>query len=309
MSNAGQIAFVGFDIGGSKTDVVAEIPGLDGPLNLRASGENFQKAGAKRTASKIVSLVEQIRLRTGFEGPFRLCIGIAGAGRPEEKRELDGAICAALQDPEFRIVVLSDAEIALEGAFSGGSGMIVIAGTGSGVYATDNQGGFCRAGGWGPTIGDPGSGRQLGLKGLRAVARAMDGGQKTSLQIRISENLGVASRNDLIEAVYGRNLRYADLAPLVLAEASAGDDVATRIVFREVRALARDASVAASTHEPIEPRIVLIGGLFNDAYYREALGKALLDAIPEFHIVSPEATPSEGALRIARSITGPANAT
>lgn len=52
--------------------------------------------------------------------------------------------------------------------------IVSIAGTGAITYHCSNEG-FIRVGGWGPVLGDEGSGYDLGLQALRAACRMFDG--------------------------------------------------------------------------------------------------------------------------------------
>jgi N-acetylglucosamine kinase-like BadF-type ATPase len=65
------------------------------------------------------------------------------------------------------ITALSDLELAHAGAFAGGPGVLLIAGTGSSAYSVDSRGKIRRAGGWGPLLGDDGSAFWLGRQALR----------------------------------------------------------------------------------------------------------------------------------------------
>jgi glucosamine kinase len=60
------------------------------------------------------------------------------------------------------ILLCGDVEIALDAAFRGGTGILVIAGTGSNVVGRAEDGRMHRAGGWGPAVGDKGSGHWIG---------------------------------------------------------------------------------------------------------------------------------------------------
>jgi N-acetylglucosamine kinase-like BadF-type ATPase len=57
---------------------------------------------------------------------------------------------------------------------TGGSlyGIVVISGTGMISYGYGATGESARAGGWGPLLGDIGSGYDIGLDVLRAIARS-----------------------------------------------------------------------------------------------------------------------------------------
>ncbi len=71
--------------------------------------------------------------------------------------------------------VIEDAALLLAAGTPDGWGVAVVAGTGSMAFARAADGRTARAGGWGPLLGDEGSGYAIALAGLRAAARAADG--------------------------------------------------------------------------------------------------------------------------------------
>lgn len=302
MNDSQTTAFAGFDIGGTRTDVIALIPGISEPLVLESVGANLKEFGPERVAAHTTSVIHKIQFDTGFDGPFRICLGVAGAGRKRDQDRLARALSESLAPTLVDPIVVSDADVALEGAFSGGSGMIVIAGTGSGVHAKDPSGKVFRAGGWGPALGDPGSGRRIGERGLRSAARAMDGGQHTTLVAALQERFSIVGREGLVEAVYDRGFSPSKFAPVVLDAAQLDDEIAVRIVHAETRALANEALFVSRECESLVPRVAFIGGLCGHPYFRDALEMALIAVVPALRLAPPDASPSEGALRIAKTV-------
>ncbi|MFN8579797.1 MAG: BadF/BadG/BcrA/BcrD ATPase family protein [Gemmatimonadaceae bacterium] len=99
------------------------------------------------------------------------CVGVAGVGRDEERQALHAAL--ATRGIAEDIVVVTDAEVALEDAFGDGPGVLLIAGTGSICFGRGPAGALSRCGGWGPTIGDEGSGAWLGPANSRRGCRCI----------------------------------------------------------------------------------------------------------------------------------------
>src|SRR5205085_11071904 len=108
-----------------------------------------------------------------------MVVGASGAGDPAQQ----GALAAALEGCGLatRLLVTTDAALALDAAFPGGAGIVLIAGTGSIAWARLPDGSPIRAGGLGPVLGDGGSGYAIGLDALRAVARELETGTPASL--------------------------------------------------------------------------------------------------------------------------------
>src|SRR5690606_5383094 len=110
----------------------------------------------------------------GIPGPVAaLCAGLAGVGNRAEREVVERTLASARLAE--RVCVISDGETALYGAFAGGPGILLIAGTGSVGYARGEDGRVERCGGWGMLVGDEGSGFGLGRAGLRAALRSADG--------------------------------------------------------------------------------------------------------------------------------------
>ena len=57
------------------------------------------------------------------------------------------------------ILLAGDEEIALDAAFSGGAGVLVVAGTGSNLIGRAGDGRLIHVGGWGPVLADEGLGK------------------------------------------------------------------------------------------------------------------------------------------------------
>ena len=89
------------------------------------------------------------------------------------------------------VIIAGDEQIALDAAFHGGAGVLVIAGTGSHVTGRCADGSTVGAGGWGPVLGDEGSGTWIGLEAIRACLRARDRGVESCLLREIQR--GVAA--------------------------------------------------------------------------------------------------------------------
>src|SRR5213082_1971522 len=121
---------------------------------------------------------------------------------PRERR----ALALTLRGLAWRVQVISDAQAAFLGAVGDGPGVLVLAGTGSIVVAHDGRGRWTRAGGFGPLVGDEGSGFWLGREWLRSLARRGD----------LHTVLRLVHAPDTVAQI-------AALAPRVLARARRGD--------------------------------------------------------------------------------------
>ena len=103
---------------------------------------------------------------------------------PERLVRRSAARCAFALQNSFagEIEVVGDMVIALEAAFGGDPGVIVIAGTGSIAYGRNSKGQTARAGGWGFAISDEGSGQWIGRAAVAATVRALDLGRRRGIK-------------------------------------------------------------------------------------------------------------------------------
>ena len=145
--------FLGVDGGQSSTkaligDETGRVlgEGAGGPCNHAEAAEGRGKLERAVQAS-VAGACARAGLDAGTASFEAACFGMSGG--PEDKRE----ILAGILRTE-RLVVTTDAAIALSGATTTGQGIIVIAGTGSIAFARNREGRTARAGGWGYIFGD-----------------------------------------------------------------------------------------------------------------------------------------------------------
>ncbi|HHV54808.1 MAG TPA: hypothetical protein GXX55_05100 [Firmicutes bacterium] len=239
-----------------------------------------------------------------------ICLGMAGADRPEERRELGEAL-ARLGWPEVRLIWVNDAAIVLAAGRTEGAVAALVAGTGSIVYAETPEGQVVRVGGWGPIIGDEGSGYDLGRRALIAVMREADGrGPRTALTPRILEAMGVSDPFAIPSLVYRGGFdrpRIAALSRVVVEVAVQGDPVALAIARAGAADLAELVITAlsqlSSGHEPGRvDKVVASGGLFANGspmwkWVQEELDRRWNG--PRCRLISLPVEPAVGAVLIA----------
>ena len=285
---------VGVDSGATHTRALAARE--DGtPVGSAASGPgNPHNIGPGPAAAEIA---RSIREAASGETPDVVVAGVAGLEDPELQRELRYAL-EALR-PAGEIHLYSDAAIALDGAFLGGPGVIVIAGTGSVAWGRNEKGREARAGGWGHIIDDNGSGFDLGRQALAASLRAYDGrGPQTALTQGLVEALGVEGPLDF-PGVARRldTTRMASLARVVVEVADRGDAVARTIVRNAASQLATLATAVWKNLNLAHGHTVApVGGLFTHARLRKAFASSLSRRCPEAEVKPPRLPPVAGAV-------------
>ena len=230
--------FLGADAGGSHTTVV--IGTADLTILGRADGPPaaMKPGGAPASAAVLSETGRRAAAQGGVDLPVeRALVAAAGAGRAQERTELEAALVQA--GLARRVRVMADGEVALSTAFADGAGIIVSAGTGSIAYARDPAGQLHRAGGYGWQVGDEGGGYWLGRRALDVAARAQDGrGEGSTLLARLLAALGLRTFDDLVRwTATASPAQVAALAPQVLNAAGEGEVVAQRVVEDAAREL------------------------------------------------------------------------
>lgn len=303
---------IGVDIGGTKTDVL--VKSGSNASSIQAEGGNLRLDPSDLWADRLTTCLRDVLTA---EQPIRMCIGAAGGGSLAAAKALEDALHERLPLLEA-VRVVSDTRIAWQGAFGGQSGIIVIAGTGSGCYTVDDTGTERRTGGWGPVIGDPGSGRSIGVAALRHMMMAAEAGSFSMTADRLAQELtdgarvfgpGAVSTAALLDAFYSANPdapfdgrtspNPARLAPVVTGAFKDGCPHARDILLDEAGQLARQCARLIARHAPTTRRLALVGGLVNDQGYTSVLESALTAALPDYEIVATANPPVQGALDLA----------
>lgn len=229
------------------------------------------------------------------------CFGAAGAGTESVVDALRAGLTHRLGLPGSRILVTSDARIAHRAAFGTRPGILIIAGTGSGCYAVGPDERLIRAGGWGPGLGDPGSGTALGQAATKALLTALESGHLTPFSRDVADSMGVSEPtvSRVLDAFYDPGFHAARLAPTVLDAVESGDDDARCLVEEQVEALARQTARLTASLKERPDGIALVGGLMERESYVVQLRSALGALLPDLPVARSTQAPEEGALEWA----------
>lgn len=297
---------LGIDGGGTKTYAVIT------DSSLQIIGEGFSGAanplrvGLEDAVRHIDQAVADACAEAGIEiGDIdSACAAIAGINHPIHYHTMKDALDEALQIAGLELV--TDARAALEGALDGKPGVVVIAGTGSIAIGVNEKGEQARAGGFGPTLSDEGSGYYIAQRALKAVVSSFDGrSPRTTLAERICKRLGVASPSDLPGVIYNSDSEPVEIAPLaelVDQAAQEGDEVARQILISAGRELGR---LASSVIEKLGLssrafRVACVGSVFRSGeIVLQPLREAVLTVAPQAEIGPPLYPPAIGAARLA----------
>ena len=294
---------LGIDAGGTKT--VAYLADAGGRIIAegRAGGANLQTEGELEVEKILHDVIEQVTRGRDIT-PAAVCLGMAGVDREADGRTIRD-IMRRLGYRSHTLIV-NDALIALVAGAGASPGLVVISGTGSIAFGVSHRGLAARAGGWGPTLGDEGSGYWIGRRALEAVTRDADGrGPTTELSQLVLDHFQLPRPQSLVAEIYhqpqGRRA-IAALATLVDGARADGDLVATEIMVAAADEL---ALAAASVISRLEMRgeqfpILLAGGLLKRSEWLAAeVARRMAEVAPRSEVRLLAHEPALGAVRLA----------
>ena len=293
--------FLGIDGGGSKTIcVIGNERSVLGTGNAGAS--NLVRVGEERAREAIRAAFEQAcgMAKVTPAEIQRACVGIAGGGRSEIAGKVQRFVSECVSG---EIQVVGDMVIALEAAFGGEPGVVVIAGTGSIAYGRNSVGGIARAGGWGHAISDEGSGHWIGRAAVAATMRAYDEGRKTILIEHVMNAWRLSNHEQIVLAANASPPPdFAELLPVVLNAADAGDPTAAAVLTQAGRELAGLAKIVlAKLFSEESAPVAMSGGVFrNSALMRQVFYNTLGSEFPAIVVRQEINDPVMGALDLAR---------
>jgi len=223
--------FVAIDGGGTKTECwVAD----DSRVLGRAvcGSVKTMNVGEAVATERLQSLVREAVKAAGVDlsAVSGTCFGLAGSSSAGVKAWAETALRAVVGGV---VEVCGDEEIALDAAFGAGAGVFVICGTGANVVGRCEDGTLVTAGGWGPVLGDEGSGQWIGLEAVRAALKALDRGVETMLLREVMAFWKLKNVSELV-AVGNQQPRpeFAELAETVAKCAEQGDEIALEVLLR-----------------------------------------------------------------------------
>ncbi|HVJ06887.1 MAG TPA: BadF/BadG/BcrA/BcrD ATPase family protein [Acidisarcina sp.] len=305
--------FLGIDAGGTKT--VCAI-GDETRILARAQGGSIKhmRVGKEQAGENLRAVVGEALQAAGVRADqiASSCVGTAGSRIPS----FAAWVMQSLEElVSGKVEVCGDDEVALDAAFPGGAGVLVVAGTGSNIAGRTSTGALVNAGGWGPALGDEGSGYWIGHTALCAAFRAYDWGEPTMLLERVTAFWSLPELGEVV--AYANKIPAPDfsrLTPLVVECAEAGDAVATQTLLDAGRYLAEFALLACRKVRHAEPDGPIPGFAFtgsvlaNISMVRETMTEQIRRALPAAHIAQEPVDPLEGALWRARHAVGAAAA-
>ncbi len=302
---------IGIDGGGTKTrgvlyrcnEVIAK--SNSGTTRIGA-------VGVGESCERLLNVISDLCVRANIESNEidAVVVGLAGVWLEEEKKRTTQLIKTLARTQKMYLndlIVTSDAELALEGAFGGSQGIVMIVGTGSiavGKIANDK---LIRCGGWGIELDDEGSGAWIGREGLTAIVRALDGrGKETALTKIFAElypsSIDLKEPRTIVKAYSDRVFEYYMLSPLVMKCAEEGDPVCLEIIQKAAFHLMELLETLKKKFKTNQVKVALLGGIIEA---NTILAKMLEDSIavhPNFKRIEAKGSALDGAIAIGKQI-------
>jgi N-acetylglucosamine kinase-like BadF-type ATPase len=298
--------YLALDVGGTKTEYVLadETRELARVLGGTIKRMRTDAASAQENLDK--ALVElEAKSGVAVREVSRSCVGAAGVTVPLVTDWIREAFAERVGGS---LILVGDVEIALDAAFFGGPGVLVMAGTGSNVAGRTAAGQLTTAGGWGPALADQGSGARIGQQALRDTVLAIDEERQTALLPAILKLWELPDVTALID--YANRIPSPDvtkLAPLVVSCAEAGDEVARRVLRREAEELAHLARLVidrlrrADSRPEWLPELAFTGSILQHVTeVRNGIVEVLRRDLPQLKVLPGVVDPIQGALWRAR---------
>lgn len=271
--------FVAIDGGNSKTDVV--IGSSSGAVlgTARGPGSSPHHLGLPATMRLLDSLIVAARNQAGLPPStalHRAEVYLAGADLPAEVDLLQKAAAETGWAHEYRVD--NDTFALLRAGTDAPDAVAVVCGAGINCVGRTAQGRSARFPSLGQMSGDWGGGHHLAQLALYHAARGEDGrGPATALSARIAAAFSRATVEEVSAGLHLGEIpmsRVYELTPLLFVAAEEGDEVARRVVSRQVDEIASLVRVAAGRLGLLDaPYAVVFGGgvlaarhpLLNDA--------------------------------------------
>jgi N-acetylglucosamine kinase-like BadF-type ATPase len=310
----GATYILGFDGGGTKTETL--LADADGQILARATTgpSNPLRAGYMRAWFALGEGADSVMARQKITADRigGVCAGLGGAGRPGVVRRVTNYFERSFPDAEVQVT--TDLDIALEAAFGGEEGILLLAGTGSAAYGRDASGRTTRAGGRGPWFSDEGGAFDIGRHAVQAASLADEHrGPETALTKKILSPTSWRDWALLLEAV-SKNPDdvFPKIFPFVAQLADKGDAVSQKILVEAAASLAGLALAVVKDlkWEDHDCQIAKSGGVYDRSKVFEAAIEAeVAKLIPRARLIKMDKSPAEAAVQMAvRQVRSKGNA-
>lgn len=295
--------YLGIDAGGSRTKAALA---WDRREIARAEGGSVKllRVSRQQARDSLRELLEEVsaKAKAPLNEVRATCVGLSGLSVTEVRESVEHLLQEMVAGEK---VMCGDEEIALEAAFPDPiPGVLVISGTGSHAVVRTPTGEIQRVGGWGPGLGDEGSGYWIGREAVRNALRAHDAGERSAVLQAVAQAWGCSTLNEIVTRAHSSQAPdFAALVPVVARAAEFSDAVAVDVLQAAGEELARLALLAGRFLDGGILRIGWTGSVLRKVPpVRHAMAEALIKARPTAEMAPEAADPLIGALDKARSV-------
>jgi N-acetylglucosamine kinase-like BadF-type ATPase len=278
--NRRSIKLLAVDGGGTKTQAV--LVEADGFIlgEGSAGASNYHAAGVEGAETALVAAIlaafRDAEIEAGQVDVETAVFALAGVDTSNDEKVVEGIVRQVVKALSIEVgsfLVENDCFSALLGATQNKAGVLLIAGTGSIVFAHDGNNRIVRSGGWGHRLGDEGSGYWIGKQAIQAVLKMVDGrGEETLLSKLILKKFNFNKIEDLYNWTYSDSYSVDDVGALAAVVDEAfrlGDEVSKSILnaaVDELLLLIKTAIEKADIQQD-EFDLIIQGGVFRHNHY------------------------------------------
>lgn len=310
MSAKSDYTIIGIDGGGTRTrGVIYRNKEIIATSN--AGTTRIGAVGVGESCERLLNVISDLcdKAELDSEEIDVVVIGQAGVWLEEEKKRSTQLLKTLARSQKLALndlIVTSDAELAVEGAFEGKNGIVLIVGTGSIAIGRLGKNKYIRSGGWGIELDDEGSGAWIGKEGLTAAVRGIDGRDiHTSFTDALAElfpTIDLKNPRTIVKAYSERNFEYQMLTPTVMKCAEDGDAKCLDIIERSSFHLTELLEALLKQYPSHPVPVALMGGIIEAD---TLLAKMLIERVknnPKIKYTKPKGNAIEGAIRIGEAL-------
>lgn len=297
--------YLGIDYGGTKCDVICTDENLNKISKFTYKAYHYSKYPVIIVTDKLCYYINKSLKYLKFDLNYckGIVAGIAGARTSKDKKIICNLLSRKLNYK--KLIIESDAIIALYGAFGDNNGVVLISGTGSILLCKLNDK-IIRIGGWGKILGDGGSGHWIAQEFLKEIVKEYDKKKSAVLLSAFKKKFGI-NRHNIVSKIYHSNFEIQKITPFILKNAESGNKFCLKIIDSAVNELTDYLKIFLQVYSPKEKlNIVLSGGIIGN---KNILSKKLQNKIKQrflniFNIINKQNTSVSGAVFLAKKIFG-----
>lgn len=290
--------FAGLDGGGSKTELL--ISDSCGRIICHTVGDcsNYISTNIAKASYNVEYLLEKSLACFNIEDIAFMSVCIPGIHQYCSNVKIINELLK-----QNKAEVSGDEGSAFTGALAGSIGIVILSGTGSFAAGLNKSGQRAAAGGWGPLLGDEGSGYFMGIKAIKAVISQFEYfGPETILTPMVLEHFKINRVNELKSIVYKNGINTKEIASMsyeVLKGAQYKDNVCLNIIEESARYLSELAGIIIKKLQMDDGNynLCLTGGIRNFGnLLTDPLQKFIAEKYTNISMIEPYFEPVVGSL-------------